>query len=88
MAGDFLVNYRAQDIKGALLQKSLEKSSDEELRRWIECRGLTWQKSEKRASLVSRYLLSTFAFVFMLHLFGVHLLSRNLKIDLLSYCSH
>ena len=60
MAGDFLISYRPEDVKGAILKKSIDKTSDEDLKRWIECRGLTCQKTEKRASLVNRYYLFCF----------------------------
>ena len=67
---DALVWLREGDVKGAKLpQTSVEKNTIDDLRRWLECRGLTSQKKESHAALVRRYgtvLLSMFSEKFRL----------------------
>ena len=52
---DALVWLREDDVKGAKLPVNApDKNSIDVLRRWLECRGLSWQKSESHAALVRR----------------------------------
>lgn len=54
VAMDCLLTYKAEEVKGATLEKTVEKSTEDDLRRWIECRGLSCPKSEKHSVLVRR----------------------------------
>ena len=52
---DFLVKLQESDVAGAILtQKVLEDNTVEDLKRWIETRGLTVGKKESKRKLLKR----------------------------------